>query len=223
MLDVGAHRGETLAVALEPKWGFERIYSFEPAPQCWPRLEAIADERTTILPFGLWTQDAELMLHDPGTVGASLMEGKRLTTSTAVVSVRDAARWFQENISCADEVVMKVNCEGAECDLLEHLLNHGQLHKVSALLVHFDVRKIPSMRHREAETRALLDAARIPYRPAEAIFFGRNISEKTANWLAWHQSTGVRRLRYSLARRMEFAVRTRVYGYRHRRRPTDGG
>jgi len=30
-LDVGGHHGETLDVALDPRWGFDKIYCFEPA------------------------------------------------------------------------------------------------------------------------------------------------------------------------------------------------
>ena len=29
-LDVGAYRGETLAIALEDKYGFDKFYCFEP-------------------------------------------------------------------------------------------------------------------------------------------------------------------------------------------------
>ena len=44
-LDVGAHLGETLEVVQDRRWGFERIVSFEPAPGCWPHVEAVAGER----------------------------------------------------------------------------------------------------------------------------------------------------------------------------------
>jgi len=215
-LDVGAHVGETLQVAMEPRWGFDRIHSFEPAPQCWPVLGEMADERVSILPFGLWSSDAKLLLHDPGRVGASLIEDKQLTGTVAEVEVRDAATWFEENVRASDEVVVKVNCEGAECDVLDRLLDADQLSKVDELLVHFDVRKIDSQRHREAETRSRLDAAGIPYRPAEQIFFGRNVHDKTVNWLSWYHATGIRRLRYSVVRRSEFAARVRAYELKQR-------
>jgi len=215
-LDIGAHVGETLQVAMEPRWGFDRIYSFEPAPQCWPVLEAMADERVIILPFGLWSSDATLVLHDPGQVGASLIEDKKLTGTVSEVEVRDAAAWFEENVRASDEVVVKVNCEGAECDVLDRLLEADQLSKVDELLVHFDVRKIDSRRHREAETRSRLDAAAIPYRPADQIFFGRNVHDKTVNWLSWYDATGIRRLRYSVVRRYEFAARVRVFDAKQR-------
>jgi FkbM family methyltransferase len=216
MLDVGAHVGETLGVAMDPRWGFDHIYSFEPAPQCWPVLDEMADDRVDVLRFGLWNCDTTLVLHDPGMVGASLFESKRRSGTTAEVELKDAAVWFRDNIAESDEVVMKVNCEGAECDLLDHLLQSGEMRKVDALVVHFDVRKVPGQAHREVETRQRLEAASVPYQAAEDIFFGGNIPEKTANWLSWYHSSGAARLKYSHLRRAEYAVRVPLYNARKR-------
>jgi hypothetical protein len=146
-----------------------------------------------------------------------MFEGKALTGTAVDAEFRDAAVWFREHLSSDDEVVVKVNCEGAECDLLDHLVASGELAKVDELVVHFDVRKVPGQEHREAETRARLDAARIPYRPAESIFFGRNTQEKTANWLGWYHASRFGRLRYSVLRRAEFAVRVSLWRLRQRR------
>lgn len=214
MLDVGAHVGETLSVAMEPRWGFDRIYSFEPAPQCWPVLEEMADDRVEVLHFGLWNCDTTLVLHDPGMVGASLFESKRRSGTTADVELRDAAMWFRQHLTASDEVVMKINCEGAECDLLDHLLASGELSKADEVVVHFDVRKVPGQAHREIETRRRLDAAGIPYRDADDIFFGRNVQEKTRNWLNWYQAAGPRRLWYSRLKRAEFGLRRRLWTLR---------
>ena len=216
LLDIGAHSGETLEVAMAPRWAFDRIHCIEPAPQCWARLEELADERVQIHRFGLWSSDATLELHDPGMVGASLFESKRRSGTSVEVELRDAADWFEQHVSGEDEVVVKLNCEGAECDILDRLLAAGELSKVDEMVVHFDVRKVPGQAHREAATRAALDAAEVPYRPAESIFFGRNVTEKTENWLAWYEASGVARWRHSVLRRAEFAARTRLYRVRHR-------
>ena len=216
MLDIGAHVGETLRVAMQDRWGFDRIYSFEPAPQCWEALDEVADERVTIVPFGLWSSDDTLVLHDPGMIGASLIGDKGVTGTTVEVEVIDAAKWFADNLDASDEVVVKVNCEGAECDVLDHLLASGELSKVDEMLVHFDVRKIPSQAYREGQTRAGLDAAGVPYRPAEQLFFGPNVTKKTENWLLWYHADGLRKLRYSQLRRVEYGVRRRVWELRQR-------
>lgn len=98
LIDVGAHLGETLKVALEPRWGFDAIHCFEPAPNCWEAIEAIADSRTVLHRVGLWSTDATLTLHDPGEIGASLFESKSLSSERSEVSVIDAAEWFRSHI-----------------------------------------------------------------------------------------------------------------------------
>lgn len=215
-LDIGAHIGETLTVAQDPRWAFDRIFCFEPAPQCWEHLESIADDRTEILRFGLWNADTCRTLHDPGLIGASIFANKADSSDTIDVELRDAAKWFHANISVDDEVVMKVNCEGAECDVLDHLLESGELAKVDELVVHFDVRKVPGLEERELLTRAGLAAQAVPYHAAEDVFFGRNVTEKTRNWLDWYHSSRLGRIRHTVGRRTEFALRTRLYNYRHR-------
>lgn len=222
MIDVGAHLGETLGVAMEPAWGFDRIYSFEPASVCWPALHEMADDRVEVLPFGLWSRDETLTLYSPGSIGASVHKSK--STGGAAdgaeveVDVRDAAAWFRENVRASDEVVMKLNCEGAECEVLDRLLDEGELSKVDELLVHFDVRKVPGEEHREAATLERLERAGISYHIAEQILFGRTSPDKTRNWLAWYHASGPARWRYSVWRRAEFAVRARVYYLRLRLR-----
>lgn len=223
MIDVGAHLGETLAVAMEPAWGFDRIYSFEPAPVCWPALHELADDRVEVLPFGLWSSDETLTLYDPGSIGASVHRSKPSHGASVEIQVRDAAVWFRENVRASDEVVMKLNCEGAECEVLDRLLDEGELSKVDELLVHFDVRKVPGEERREADTRERLDRAGVSYRPAEQLFFGRTTQEKTRNWLAWYHAAGPARLKYSVLRRAEFAVRARVYYLRVRTGLSRGG
>lgn len=217
LLDVGAHVGETLEVALDSRWGFDTIHCFEPAPQCWPALTDLADHRTVIHRFGLWDRDSRIPLFDAGAIGASIFHEKAAGTEPTFVDVKDVGRWLAENLVDGDQVVMKLNCEGAECDVIERMHASGQLHRIDELLVHFDVRKIPGQAHRESEARELLNAAGVTYVPAENIMFGRNTQEKTRNWLAHHHARGIRRHYYSVGKRVEFAIRTRVYEWRKRR------
>jgi FkbM family methyltransferase len=221
-VDLGAHFGETLGVVMEDRWGFDRIYCFEPAPQCWPKLDALADERVSVFRYGLWSSNDHATLFDPGRIGASLFDQKSKEGTSVDVELRDAAEWFAEHLDASDEVVMKVNCEGAECEILNHLCASGELRKVDEMVVHFDVRKVPGQGHREAETKRLLDEAGVPYRTAESIFFGGNIPEKTTNWLSWYHARGVSRLRYSLVRRIEYVFRVPAYRLRERLRARPG-
>jgi hypothetical protein len=58
-LDVGAHEGSSLHAVRDPKYGFDRIYCFEPSGSCWPALEAVSDQRVRVCRFGLWNRRRE--------------------------------------------------------------------------------------------------------------------------------------------------------------------
>lgn len=75
-LDIGAHDGETLSIAQQQKWGFDRIVRFEPAPACWPKVEAFADPRVELCRFGLWDKADQVVLNNPGKIGASMWASK---------------------------------------------------------------------------------------------------------------------------------------------------
>lgn len=171
-LDIGAHTGETLRVVQEPRWAFERIVSFEPAPSCWPKLESAAGERTDLCKYGLWSSDENIVLHNPGTIGASLSADKDEVTSSSLCDFRDAATWFAENVSDTDLVYAKINAEGAEVNIIDRLSETGELEKIDHLLIHFDIRKIPNRAHQEAPMRRQLAAAGVQHHSADEIQFG---------------------------------------------------
>lgn len=217
LLDIGAHLGETLSVALEPMWGFDRICSFEPAPQCWAALEEFDDPRVELYRFGLWSEDSSAPLYGSGEIGASLFAQKESGDGVSVIELRKASTWFRDHLDPQDEIVMKVNCEGAEYDLLVDLINSGELSSVSFLVVHFDVLKIPGREHLAKELTRRLRGADIAFLDAADIYFGRTTQEKTRNFLRWYHASSVGRLWWAYGRRLEFSARTALYRVRTRR------
>jgi FkbM family methyltransferase len=167
-LDVGAHTGETLPAVLDPRFAFDRVVCFEPAPACWPRLRRVQDTRVSVEPFGLWRDTTLMTLHDPGEIGASLFEKKYSHgTDNEQIMVVKASDWFAGNLRREDEVYAKLNVEGAEADILEDLIATGEITKLSALLVHLDIRKVPSQRERADEIVAALERSGIPFAVAD--------------------------------------------------------
>lgn len=210
-LDIGAHVGETLQVVRDPRWGFGRIVCFEPAPACWPMIEAIAEARVELCRFGLWKQDAMVALYNPGEIGASMSADKDVVTNMIPCDFRDVARWFADNLEDGDEVYAKINAEGAEADIIDRLATTGELRRINHLLVHFDVRKIPSLRDREPAMHAQLEAAGVEYQPAEKIQFGI-VGRGTRNWLRWCVANPrTRDLHYKTLGRLGHMVRLRLY------------
>lgn len=184
-LDVGAHDGGSLHAVRDPKFGFERIYCFEPASACWPALETVRDERVAVCRFGLWNRTCEQPLYDAGSGGASLFADKFKTRRPEEVArfVR-ATDWFRENLGEEDEIFLKLNCEGAEFDIVEDLLESGELARVRSAMIDPDVRKIPSAAHREQQVRERLAAAALTnYFMEEDVMVGRTHRDRIQNWL----------------------------------------
>jgi FkbM family methyltransferase len=213
-LDVGAHEGSSLHAVRDPKYGFERIYCFEPAGSCWPALEAVSDQRVRVCRFGLWNRTCEHALYDPGSRGASLFEDKfRASPGKEVARFVRATEWFRENLHDRDEVYVKLNCEGAEFDIVEDLLESDELGRVRSVMIDPDVRKIASLAHREQEVRQRLVSARLTnYLMEEDVMVGETHRDRIQNWL--RVAGAEERSRRTRIRQLAYVVSEAVRGRR---------
>jgi FkbM family methyltransferase len=208
-LDVGGHTGESVAAAVEPRWDFDRIWTFEPTKRCVEMLERVGDERVTVVPAGWWSSDTEMIIHDPGALHASV--DRRICGTGEVESCRfiDAAQWMAENIAADDEVWLKINVEGSEIEVLDRLLTSGEITKVAHLVVHFDIEWLGDP-EKAAAMRARLNRAHVPWREARTVLFGRTTTAKTNTWLAWTHRDWVQFNR----QKAEHLLRRRVFRMR---------
>lgn len=157
-LDVGAHIGQTLKIALEDKYGFDKIYCFEPVPACCDKLRKFKDKKVTVCEFGFWDKNKKGELFAPQTKGASLFKEKfHYKVKSQTINLVRASEWFNKNISDKDRVYLKLNCEGAEITILNDLIYSGEYKKIDVLMVDFDVRKIPSQKHLMNDMKAKLN------------------------------------------------------------------
>ena len=185
-LDVGAHTGETVRAVLDPKYRFDRIFCFEPVESCRRQLARFPDPRVVVLPFGLWKETTEREIYGPGAMGASLFADMPVEDASRTERCHfvAASEWFRENIDAQDSVYMKLNCEGSECDILDDLVDTGEFFKVTQVMVDFDVRKIPSQRHREAETRKRVEESGLRnFRYCEDVMTGATHALRIQHWL----------------------------------------
>lgn len=161
-LDVGAHDGQTLAEVLKPEYRFDRVYAFEPMPAQYENLVVRFTPRSeppelVLCEYGLANSTGSLPIFGTNDeMEASLYAGKadvdrRVVTICAFVQ---ASAWFRATLPPAEDgatVVVKLNCEGAECEILDDLIDSGEIWKITTAAVDFDVRKIPGMEYREGE------------------------------------------------------------------------
>lgn len=157
-LDVGAWRGQATAAALDPEFNFDWVVAFEPASPNWPYLEKITDHRFNFRRYGLWNTTCLKDLWYPGFKGAGLWPKDYATTGDSeLCQFRWASGWFQDNIQPTDAVWLKLNCEGAEYDILNDLMDSGEFNKVTYLLVSFHgVPKLPMFQGHEINLRIRL-------------------------------------------------------------------
>ena len=175
-LDIGAHEGETVEIIVKPDYLFDVIHCFEPMPEAFARLSCslraygakpdmhnpnkfYMGEKTVILNnFGLADIAGERAIFGEG-IYASLYDGVRradeeekldrsLTTSCEFVEASDYFRQYlvKDNLN-----IMKMNCEGAEVEILRNLLESGEIFKINHVMIAFDAFKIKNMRDKPFE------------------------------------------------------------------------
>ena len=186
-LDVGAHDGETLDVALDPKWGFDRIDSFEPASTRLETLRKFRHKRLAIHDFGLSSQTKNTTLYGAGLLGGSIYSEKNYLDAKATSYVEDiklqsASEWLIKNTSASDEIFLKLNCEGSEADILENLIVGKLIFRVKSIYVDFDIRKVPGQAHRQKEIEDKLRSLQIDFQTPDTL--GTAANAGVEKWLA---------------------------------------
>ena len=162
-LDVGAHIGQTLEIALEDKYNFEKIFCFEPVSECCDALRKYDDKRVEVCEYGLWNENCTKQIYNPKSKGASVFKDKfKDAPESRNIDLRRASDWFSQNIKEEDKVYLKLNCEGSEVAILDDLINTNEYKKIDVLMVDFDVRKIPSQKHLMNEMKIKLNKLNIP-------------------------------------------------------------
>jgi FkbM family methyltransferase len=178
-LDVGAHDGETLDVALDPKWGFDRIDSFEPASTRLKTLRKFRHKRLAIHDFGLSSQTKNTTLYGAGLLGGSIYSEKNYLDAKATsykeeIKLQSASEWLTKNTSADDEVFLKLNCEGSEADILENLISEQLIFRVKSIYVDFDIRKVLGQAHRQKEIEDKLRSLQIDFQTPDTLGIAAN-------------------------------------------------
>jgi FkbM family methyltransferase len=229
-IDVGGNRGQTLSAIFEPTHGFDRtfcryefdrIYCFEPVAELHRDLsKKFRDPCITFYAFGLWKETCERPLFSPGTESGSIFADKVNVDpehSTVCKFVR-ASNWFREHLTDGDEVYVKLNCEGSEADIIEDLLDSNEFRKITSLGMAFDVRKIPSQRHREEEIkRRLQECGYENYIDLDSIRDGGSRRQYIQKWLTMagaDQCSLAHRVRHGVYYCRTFADRATQYAHR---------
>jgi FkbM family methyltransferase len=220
-IDVGGYHGESSLAALDPIFGFDRIYCFEPVASCTDIIRRrISDRRFVLVQACLSNSQGTVTIHNPGTLAASVYSDApayERTTAPQVALALEASTFLQTFLPSCDQVWMKLNCEGSECDVLESILNGQSATILRNVLVDFDARKIPSQRHRVSTIQQRLLQEKVSHSLPEDVQFG-NVTNYGGirNWLLVSGATspGYLKLAMSLYYNVRVAFRhPEVSGY----------
>lgn len=157
-LDFGANAGDTIAdyqASARP----DLCWGFEPNPRLAEALRArFADQPVQIIEQAVWTEEGTMPLYLGHPLSSTLLEGKvaleyfpqyAITYDEAVeVGTVDIARWLREHVRADDFVSVKMDIEGAEYAVLQHLLDDGAIDLVDELRCEFHAARFPHLAHR---------------------------------------------------------------------------
>lgn len=173
-LDVGGHNGETLSVALNPKWEFDSVHSFEPSTSSYSILRKFRGKNLYIHNYGLGSKSETKNFYGAGTVGGSLYPNKNFADKNALnyveeVKIIEASFWIEENTKPSDQIFLKMNCEGSEADILENLIETSTIFRIASIYVDFDVRKIPGQEFRQTLLENALESLNVSFTTPEKL------------------------------------------------------
>jgi FkbM family methyltransferase len=187
-IDVGGFEGESSRAALDPLFGFDAVYCFEPVAACCDRMgKAITSKRFHLMHSGLFDTTTTCTVYSIGSPGASIYadapEDSAHTGTAECVFIR-SSEFFRDNVGADDRVWMKLNCEGAEVAILNDLLDSGEAIKLQEVLIDFDAAKIPSMRGSVERLEARLASAPFTYHYPPEVQYGMITNfGSIRNWL----------------------------------------
>jgi len=150
LIDVGGYHGTSSLAGLDPRFGFDRIFCFEPSSEKQETISRIADSRLVIVRAGLSNRNGHAVLFNAGNLGASIYEsaptagdeGLGVKKNVALINASDFLDLFTQ---LDDEVYIKLNCEGCEIDILQSLLNAISFPNIKNVLIDLDALKNPSL------------------------------------------------------------------------------
>jgi FkbM family methyltransferase len=185
-LDVGAHEGQTLEEVTDPdRYDWSEIHAFEPMREQW----AIADCCYTsgglhVWNFGLSDRTGWVDMYGQNErMEASIFADKNDVDPdhiTRALMVR--ASEFVTGLG--DQLVMKLNCEGAEVPILEDLCHTGAIHQFQAIMIDWDARKIPSIAEHERRIIGRMSEVGFDrYQLCDTVMVGGTHQDRIANWL----------------------------------------
>jgi len=139
-IDGGANRGQSIKAFLKewPNADQYEIFSFEASSGGDIRndLNILEEENKNVKIFykALWVENGSMIFYDDEKTSSSLIKEKPVNyKSKNEVETIDLSSWIKETFIYEDEIILKLDVEGAEYEILEHMVEEGTIHMVNTL------------------------------------------------------------------------------------------
>ena len=166
IVNCGGHRAEyvrKLRSELDPYDDYF-VHTFEPNPVYAKGYEKLG--RHKLHTKAVWTYDGKIRFYfqeNEMSHGHSVCREKGNIDPDKYIEAEciDFGAWIKNNFSKDDHIIVRMDIEGAEYEVLRHIVQDGSIEYIDRLLVEFHHRKYPELATEE-EYAKLLDSIPIP-------------------------------------------------------------
>lgn len=153
-IDLGANNGDTIA-AHRASSDVDFCWGFEPNPNLASEARRrFEGQPVEIVEMAAWIGEGVLPLYLGHPLSSTLLPGKvaledypeYAVSYEKSVEVRtfDTALWLREHVVEDDDVIVKMDIEGAEYQVLQRLLDGGEIRLIDELRCEFHVGRFPA-------------------------------------------------------------------------------
>jgi FkbM family methyltransferase len=171
LIDCGAHTADSLPALVRLFGPFDRIVAFEANPAYAPHFDRARESwPVELVQAAVWVEDGSIrfFLGEEGPESSVIFEkttgGFRQENALDVPSV-DFSAWLRREVGPADEVILKMDIEGAEFAVLDKMIAEGTSRRVKLLLIEWHADRLPTghmkLRRKWIELRLWLQGVRV--------------------------------------------------------------
>ncbi|GLI65051.1 hypothetical protein VaNZ11_008477 [Volvox africanus] len=184
-LDLGARTGdsvEKMLIKTHNDYSDYIIHAFECNPENMPlvrsgldRLKAeykLLPENVVLVEAAAWIQKGTLSFHmdsrkvgndgQPGKTGGSLFDSPHAQGSLVTVPSVDFSEYLESTVQYVDHVICKIDIEGAEYELLTHIIRRGSIILCDVIMIEWHSRFRTEWKGWDAEFEAMMEQLHIP-------------------------------------------------------------
>lgn len=150
-IDLGAYTGDTLEEAMEIYTDVDMFYGFEPFENSFNEMSGKLGNLKNVILIKKAVSDINgaesLFLKISGAEGHSLCSNKSNVSKNHIeIESIDFSKFILENFKKSDEIILKVNIEGAEYKLFQKMIKDGSIAYISKIFCEWHYVKVSGVK-----------------------------------------------------------------------------